>query len=107
MKAEDIRTKTGDELKSLLLDLKKEQFNLRFQLSQGQLAGTARIRAVRRDIARVNTFLNQQKAGVPAAPKKAKAEKPKAEKAGKAEKAEKAKPAAKTKKSTGKKKSAA
>lgn len=59
MKAEEMKTKTMDELKKMLLDLKKQQFNMRFQLSQGQLANTAVIRAVRRDIARVKTFMAQ------------------------------------------------
>ncbi len=53
----DIRTKTEDELGGLLLDLRKEQFNLRFQRATGQLEATGRIQAVRRDIARVKTVL--------------------------------------------------
>lgn len=53
----DIRTKTADELSGLLLDLRKEQFNLRFQRATGQLEATGRIQAVRRDIARVKTVL--------------------------------------------------
>lgn len=53
----DIRTKTADELGGLLLDLRKEQFNLRFQRATGQLEATGRIKAVRRDIARVKTVL--------------------------------------------------
>lgn len=53
----DIRTKTADELGGLLLDLRKEQFNLRFQRATGQLEATGRIQAVRRDIARVKTVL--------------------------------------------------
>lgn len=57
MKAEDLKTKSVDELKKLLMDLKKQQFNLRFQLTQGQLANTAQIRQTRRDVARVKTFL--------------------------------------------------
>lgn len=57
MKAEDLKTKSVDELKKLLMDLKKQQFNLRFQVTQGQLANTAQIRKVRRDVARVKTFL--------------------------------------------------
>lgn len=63
MKAEDLKTKTMDELKKLLLDLKKKQFNLRFQKSQGQLENTAEIRAVRRDIAKIKTFMTQQQTG--------------------------------------------
>jgi len=88
MKAEDLKTKTPDELKSLLMDLKKKQFNLRFQRSQGQLENTSQIRAARRDIARVKTFLNpaavKSAAGSKAAPKQA----PKAKKEAKAEKPE-------------------
>jgi large subunit ribosomal protein L29 len=59
-KARDIRTKTPDELASLLLDLSKERFNLRFQRATGQQEGTARMRAVRRDIARVKTILAEK-----------------------------------------------
>ena len=63
MKAEDLKGKTFDELSKMLLDLKKEQFNLRFQRSQGQLEKTDRIGKVRKDIARVKTFMTQLKAG--------------------------------------------
>ncbi len=59
-KARDIRTKTPDELTSLLLDLSKERFNLRFQRATGQQEGTARMRAVRREIARVKTILAEK-----------------------------------------------
>ncbi len=55
-KAGDIRAKTPDELSELLLDLRKEQFNLRFQRATGQAEGTARMRQVRREIARVKTI---------------------------------------------------
>ena len=61
MKAEELRGKTQDELQKTLLDLKKQQFNLRIQKSQGQLENTAKIRIVRRDIARVRTVLNEKK----------------------------------------------
>ena len=57
MKAEELRGKTPDQLKEQLLDLKKEQFNLRFQKATGQLENTARVREVRRDIARIKTVL--------------------------------------------------
>jgi large subunit ribosomal protein L29 len=57
MKASDLRAKTTDELKDSLMDLRKEQFNLRFQKASGQLENTARARQVRRDIARVKTVL--------------------------------------------------
>lgn len=60
MKATDIRTKSKDELNEMVLDLRKEQFNLRFQKSGGQLENTARMRAVRREIARIKTVLNEQ-----------------------------------------------
>ncbi len=60
-KASDIRTKTADELSDELLKLKKEQFNLRFQKATGQLENTARVRQIRRDIARIKT-VNAQKA---------------------------------------------
>ena len=61
MKAEELRTKTVDQLKQSLLDLRKEAFNLRFQQASGQLENTARVRQVRRDIARIKTVLQQQK----------------------------------------------
>ncbi|RMF12813.1 MAG: 50S ribosomal protein L29 [Alphaproteobacteria bacterium] len=61
MKAADLRVKTLDELVSLLRDLKKEQFNLRFRQASGQLEDTARIRTVRRDIARIQTILNEKR----------------------------------------------
>jgi large subunit ribosomal protein L29 len=65
MKSEDLRSKTPDQLKADLVSLKKEAFNLRFQQANGQLENTARVRTVRRDIAQVQTFLNQ-KAGAKA-----------------------------------------
>lgn len=60
MKAEDIRQKSDDELKEQLLDLKKEAFNLRFQATSGQLENTARVKQVRRDIARVKTIMGDR-----------------------------------------------
>ena len=60
MKAADVRAKTADELNDQLLALKKEQFNLRFQRASGQLENTARVREVRRDIARIKTILGQR-----------------------------------------------
>ncbi|MFV3073965.1 50S ribosomal protein L29 [Niveispirillum fermenti] len=59
-KATDLRAKSVDELNDQLLQLKKEQFNLRFQKASGQLENTARVRVVRRDIARIKTILGQQ-----------------------------------------------
>ena len=61
MKALDLRTKSDDELKDQLLGLRKEAFNLRFQRASGQLENTARVRQVRRDIARTQTILNERK----------------------------------------------
>ncbi len=55
-KVSDVRAKTPDELGTLLLDLRKEQFNLRFQRATGQQEGVGRVRAVRREIARVKTI---------------------------------------------------
>jgi large subunit ribosomal protein L29 len=60
MKASDVRAKTVDELKTQLADLRKEQFNLRFQRASGQLENTSRVRAVRRDIARIMTALGER-----------------------------------------------
>jgi large subunit ribosomal protein L29 len=57
MKAANARGKTRDELQDQLLQLKKEQFNLRFQKATGQLENTARVREVRRNIARIKTIL--------------------------------------------------
>ncbi len=99
MKAEELRTKTVDQLNTDLAGLKKEAFNLRFQQANGQLENTARVRAVRRDIARIMTFLSKQAASAAAAAPKAekkapapKAAKPKVAK----EKSTKPKAAAKT-----------
>ena len=58
-KAEDLRTKSDDELSGRLLDLKKEQFNLRFQQASGQLENTAQFRSIRREIAVIKTLLHQ------------------------------------------------
>ncbi len=60
MSAVDFRSKTPAQLKDQLLQLKKEQFNLRFQVATGQLEKTARIKIVRRDIARVQTILREK-----------------------------------------------
>ena len=62
MKAADLRAKTPDQLKDQLLQLKKEQFNLRFQKATGQLESTARVRDVRRGIARILTVLDERMA---------------------------------------------
>jgi large subunit ribosomal protein L29 len=55
MKAADIRQMTDDQMKDEIVRLKKEQFNLRFQRATGQMENTARVRQVRRDIARLTT----------------------------------------------------
>jgi len=56
----DIRAKSADELNAMLLDLRKEQFNLRFQRATGQLEAVNRIREVRRSIARVKTIIGER-----------------------------------------------
>ena len=58
----DIKAMTPDQLSDELLNLKKEQFNLRFQRATGQLENTARVRQVRRDIARIRTVARQKRA---------------------------------------------
>jgi large subunit ribosomal protein L29 len=58
--AADHRVKTPDQLKDLLVSLKKEQFNLRFQKASGQLENTSRVREVRREIARIKTVLGEK-----------------------------------------------
>ena len=60
IKAEELRAKTLDELKTRLVELKKEQFNLRFQAASGQSENPSRVRIVRREIARIKTVLGQQ-----------------------------------------------
>jgi large subunit ribosomal protein L29 len=60
-KPADIRAKGVDNLPGMLLDLRKEQFNLRFQRATGQTEGVGRVRQVRRDIARVKTIMAEQK----------------------------------------------
>jgi large subunit ribosomal protein L29 len=62
MKADELKTKTPDQLRDQLVALKKEAFNLRFQQATGQLENTSRMRIVRRDAARVKTILNQKAA---------------------------------------------
>ena len=59
VKAEALRAKTPDELKTQLIDLKKEQFNLRFQAAGGQVENPTRAKIVRREIARIKTVLGQ------------------------------------------------
>jgi len=70
MKAHQVRGMTPDQLDDELIKLKKEQFNLRFQAASGQLENTARVRQIRRDVARIKTIARQK----PAAEVKVKAE---------------------------------
>ncbi|NPD66977.1 50S ribosomal protein L29 [Lichenicola cladoniae] len=63
-KPSELRAKTEDELNTLLLDLKKEQFNLRFQRAVGQTEGASRVREVRREIARLKTVQHSNKKSV-------------------------------------------
>jgi large subunit ribosomal protein L29 len=74
MKAGDARGMTLDQLEDEVLKLKKESFNLRFQRATGQLENTARVRQVRRDIARMKTIAAQKRAGQPRAAATAKPE---------------------------------
>ena len=66
MTADELKLKTPDQLRDALVQLKKEAFNLRFQKATGQLENTARMRIVRRDVARVKTVLNQKAAAAAA-----------------------------------------
>jgi large subunit ribosomal protein L29 len=65
MKAADIKPMTIDQIDDEVLKLKKEQFNLRFQRATGQLENTARVREVRRDIARLKTVAKNKRSGAP------------------------------------------
>ena len=62
MKVEDVRQLTPDQLTDKIAELKKEQFNLRFQKATGQLENTSRVRQVRRDIARLSTVAGEKRA---------------------------------------------
>jgi large subunit ribosomal protein L29 len=77
MKADDLRHMTLDQLDDEALKLKKERFNLRFQRATGQLENTARVRQVRRDIARIKTIAAQKRAGQPGAPARQETARPK------------------------------
>ena len=72
MEAQDLKAKTVDELTKLVMDLRKEQFNTRFQRAQGGFENTAQIRKARRTLARVKTILNQKKLEAPVKAVKAK-----------------------------------
>lgn len=61
MTAEELRAKTEDELSAELIRLRKERFNLRFQKASGQLENTARVREVRRGIARIKTVMTERR----------------------------------------------
>ena len=72
-KASDLRAKSADELAALLLELRKEQFNLRFQRATGQNEGLGRVKQARREIARIKTLqgINTRAAAKASAPKHA------------------------------------
>ena len=61
LKIKDLRAMSIDELEAKLLEKKKEQFNLRIQQSTGQLSNTAVLRSVRREVAKINTLINERK----------------------------------------------
>ncbi|WP_371397455.1 50S ribosomal protein L29 [Fretibacter rubidus] len=63
----DMRAMSADQMNEKLIELKKEAFNLRFQKATGQLEKTARVREVRRDIARLKTIMAEKKAAAPKA----------------------------------------
>jgi len=65
MKASDLRARTQDELSEEVDTLSKEIFNLRFQRASGQLENTARVRQVRRNIARIKTILSERRRAAP------------------------------------------
>ena len=66
MKIDEVRKMTPDQLSDQLLSLKKEQFNLRFQKANGQLENTGRVRAVRKEIARIETVMTEKRASASA-----------------------------------------
>jgi len=59
MKASELRQKSRDELSALLIELARESFALKMQKGTGQLSKTAQVKQVRRDVARVQTILNE------------------------------------------------
>ena len=65
-RASDLKAMSADQLTDEMLNLKKEQFNLRFQRATGQLENTGRVREVRRDVARVKTLQRQKAAAAKA-----------------------------------------
>jgi large subunit ribosomal protein L29 len=62
MKIDEVRGMTPDQLEENLLQLKKEQFNLRFQAATGQMEKTHRVSEIRKSIARIKTLMRQKKA---------------------------------------------
>lgn len=84
MKASDLRDLTPAELEQKYLDFKDELFNLKFQLATGQLENTARIKTVKRNIARVLTIMNEQKLSATLRPRRLSREARKSIEAGKA-----------------------
>ncbi len=106
MKIQDLRQKTADQLASELTNLKKEAFNLRFRKASGQLENTARVREVRRSIARIKTLLIAPAVALAAEKRKASVKKPavaKRKAAAKKPAAAKRSPAAKKRATAGKK----
>jgi large subunit ribosomal protein L29 len=71
MKAEDLRSKSQDELKKFILEQRKEEFNLRFQKANGALENTSKLRNVGRNVARAKTLLTESVKGVKPTAKKA------------------------------------
>ena len=65
-KIEDLRAKTDDQLTAELVELKREQFNLRFQAATSQLERPARVKEVRREIARIKTLQSERSAAAKA-----------------------------------------
>ena len=63
MKASELKEKSAEELQTILLDLRKEQFNLRMQQGTGQMSRPHLMQQVKKDIARVHTVINEAKAG--------------------------------------------
>jgi large subunit ribosomal protein L29 len=70
MKIGDVRAMSVDQLEDEILKLKKERFNLRFQKATGQLENTARVRVIRRDIARMKTVAREKHAASAGSAKK-------------------------------------
>jgi len=99
MKVADVRAMTLDQLDDEVLKMKKEQFNLRFQRATGQLENTARVRIIRRDIARMKTIAAQKRAGAPEPAPKAEAAPAPAKKTRTAKPKAAAKPKSRAKKS--------